>query len=79
MLVIEKAGLSYTVEVRQLAERRGPASRAQQLYVETAQSQAQREIAAAQQRAARLTAPKPPEGKPQKHARAQIRRFIGKD
>lgn len=77
-LQVQKGELSFDVEVMALSDRRGPAREAQQLYRETDASRAAREAAAAQRRAARLSAPTPPPGRPDKHARKRIRRLLGK-
>jgi ribosome-associated heat shock protein Hsp15 len=61
------------VVVKALAEQRGPAAVAQQLYEETAASRAQREAEAERRR---LTMPTPrPSGRPDKRSRRQIIRF----
>jgi ribosome-associated heat shock protein Hsp15 len=52
-LEIVRGGLRWTVVVRGLAERRGPASAAQELYEETPESQATREQQALERRLAR--------------------------
>jgi ribosome-associated heat shock protein Hsp15 len=52
-LEITRGTERWTVAVTQLAERRGPASAAQQLYSETADSFAQRELQALERRLAR--------------------------
>ena len=44
-LQIRTPGFEYTVRVAQLAERRGPATLAAQLYTETAESKRKREAA----------------------------------
>ena len=53
MVEVTRGTERWTVAVTQLAERRGPASVAQQLYSETADSFAQRELHALERRLAR--------------------------
>ncbi len=77
-LVIQKGDTRFEIEVLALSDQRGPAERARQLYLETRASQQAREDAAAQRRAARLSAPLPPAQRPDKHARQRIRRLLGK-
>jgi ribosome-associated heat shock protein Hsp15 len=52
-LEITKGSERWTVVVKGLADRRGPAAQAQQLYAETEQSRAQRERQALERRLAR--------------------------
>lgn len=63
---------TFEVEARALSDTRGPASVAQQLYAETAESRAKREAARAQ-RAAERAGYQAPETKPDKRARRLIR------
>ncbi|MCG6116618.1 MAG: RNA-binding protein [Aquimonas sp.] len=71
-LCIERAGERHEIEVLGLADARGPATVAQALYSESADSKARRlELAA--QRAAERAGYQPPEGKPNKKARRLIR------
>lgn len=77
-LNITRGEEEFDIEVLGLAERRGPASEARQLYQESADSVARREARAAERRAARLSAPLPPQMRPDKHARQRIRRLLGK-
>jgi ribosome-associated heat shock protein Hsp15 len=53
MVEIRRGGLRWTVEVRALADRRGPASVAATLYSETPESRAAREHAAVERKLAR--------------------------
>jgi ribosome-associated heat shock protein Hsp15 len=76
-LTINRPPVEMTITVCGLAERRGPASMAQQLYQESEQSRRRREEAAAQQRIIRQAAPHPP-GRPDKKARRAIARFRGR-
>ncbi len=78
-LEIVKGPLRFVVEVVALSERRGPASEAQQLYRETAQSVAEREAAAEQRRLAALAGTTAPERRPEGKARRQLRRLRGKE
>jgi ribosome-associated heat shock protein Hsp15 len=64
--------------VRELDERRGPASRAQQLYQETAESAAARINATEQRRLEAASAPRMT-GRPDKHDRRRLRQLRGRD
>lgn len=75
---LSKAGQDWTVEVRALSEKRGPATEAQQLYRENEDSQKRRTEQAAQNRAEWLSRPQPPGHKPDKHERARLRRLLQK-
>ncbi len=77
-LQVKRGDELYLIEVLGLSERRGPAAQAQQLYQETESSRRKREEQAELRRAARLSAPRPPAMRPDKHARGQIRRMLGK-
>ncbi len=66
-----------TVVVRGLASRRGPASKARELYEETAESIERREREAEQRRLARLQRPVM-DHRPNKKERRQLRSFSGK-
>ena len=68
----------FEVEVVALSERRGPASEAQRLYAESAQSVAARLQQSEQRRLTGPAAPAP-ERRPDKRSRRQIRRFIGRE
>ena len=68
---------SLEIRVTGVADRRGSASDAQQLYQETEASQARRSAEAEQRRLASLQRPRPPT-KPNKQQRRKIRRFIEK-
>jgi ribosome-associated heat shock protein Hsp15 len=63
---------TFAIEVRGLSDQRGPASVAQALYAESAESQALRAEARAA-RAAERAGYQPPESKPDKRARRLIR------
>lgn len=63
---------TFEIEVRGLSDTRGPASVAQQLYVESEESRVRREQARAQ-RIAERTGYRAPEGRPDKRARRLIR------
>ena len=74
-LDIRIGDLTYTVTVAALSAQRGPAPQARLLYVETAQSVAQREAVAAQRQAA----PSPGaerKGRPTKRDARRIHRFV---
>lgn len=77
-LDIQRGPYRYTVVVKALSERRGPASEAVQLYDETAASVAQREALATKRRLAALATPQPAQ-RPDKKARRQIIRFIRRE
>lgn len=77
-LVIEKGDLRFEIAVLEVSEQRRPARVAQQLYRESEESRRQREQQSAQRRAQRLSAPLPPQTRPDKHARQRIRRLMGK-
>lgn len=77
-LRVEKSGMVFEFEVIALSDQRGPASVAQTLYQESAESKRQREVKSAERRAQRLSAPLPPQTRPDKHARQRIRRLLGK-
>ena len=57
VLEVTKGDVRLTLEVRALAERRGPASEAARLFEETAESRAVRETRAAERRATRAAEP----------------------
>lgn len=73
-LTVRKGPYEFDIEVLGLAERRGPAKEAEQLYRESAESRARRESLAEQRRVAAQSAPSPSR-RPDKKARRQIRRF----
>ncbi|MFO8023922.1 RNA-binding S4 domain-containing protein [Thiohalophilus sp.] len=74
---IRKQMLTFDIIVRELSPRRGPASEAQKLYEETAESVIRRESQqAARQEQARLN-PRP-KRKPDKQERRKIIRFVNK-
>jgi len=75
MLQIKRGEALFVVEVLALAEKRGSASIAQQLYQETAESVAQREHQTALRQLQTASAPKK---RPDKKARRQIVQFISK-
>lgn len=77
VVTIAKGALVWTVVVRALAERRGPAREAAQLYEETPESRQAREAAIAEQRLDRLARPMPGE-RPTKRDRRRLREFTGK-
>jgi len=68
----------HVVVVRALSERRGPASVAQTLYEETAESRALRERAAAQLKMSRPLAYEE-KGRPTKKDRRELARFIDRN
>ncbi|BCT93341.1 heat shock protein 15 [Lysobacter helvus] len=71
-LVVLRGEERFEVEVRGLADKRGPASIAQTLFVESEASRARRESERAT-RAAERAGYRAPEGKPDKRARRLIR------
>ncbi|MCK9531226.1 MAG: RNA-binding S4 domain-containing protein [Gammaproteobacteria bacterium] len=73
-LTIRKGVQVFVVHVREVSERRGSATVAQQLYEETADSRYKREAAAEQHRLAALLAPAP-QRRPDKRDRRRIMRF----
>ncbi len=73
-LEIRRGFEQLEVVVRALAEQRGPAPAAQQLYEETAASRARREAEAEQRRLGAALAPRP-SGRPDKRSRRRIIRF----
>ena len=75
---IRKGGERYIIVVRQLSEKRGPASAARLMYEETALSIAQRETRRAQARATGTSMPSPSR-RPNKQERRKIIRFTRKD
>ncbi|MGD8378512.1 MAG: S4 domain-containing protein [Gammaproteobacteria bacterium] len=77
-LRVSKGTVVWTVVVEHLSDRRGPASVAEQLYRETADSRSAREARAEERRTARAGAPRP-ERRPDKKSRRQIRRFTGRE
>lgn len=73
-LRVTKGAISFVVEVTGLSDKRGPASVAQKLYVETQASMARRQADAEARRLARLSTPQP-DRRPDKKQRRQLRRF----
>lgn len=76
-LEIRRGHERLEVEVLALSDRRGPASVAQALYRETAESLAARTAAAEQRRLAAVVSPESA-GRPDKRARRQWRRITGR-
>jgi len=70
-LQIERAGERYAIEVRELAEQRGPASAAQRLYSESEASIAAR-LAEREKRRFEAQGYQPPETRPNKRQRRLI-------
>jgi ribosome-associated heat shock protein Hsp15 len=75
-LVIHVAELEWTVNVRELSERRGPAEAARKLYSEAEASQARRQ-AAVQMRRLQPAPVREQRGRPTKRDRRLIHRFTG--
>ncbi|RJS94268.1 RNA-binding S4 domain-containing protein [Salinisphaera sp. Q1T1-3] len=73
-LRIVKAEQVFEIDVIDTASKRGPASQAQALYVETPDSVTRREQAAAERRAANLAMPRPT-ARPDRKSRRRLRRF----
>ncbi|MDY6979811.1 MAG: S4 domain-containing protein [Pseudomonadota bacterium] len=76
-LFIRKQMLTFDIIVRELSQRRGSASVAQQLYEETPDSVARRESQQAAQREQARLNPRP-KHKPDKRERRKILRFVNK-
>lgn len=76
-LSISRGTEHLEILVRRLADRRGPATEAQALYEETAESRAAREVRTELRRHRALANPAP-EKRPDKKGRRQIIRFIRK-
>lgn len=74
-LRIVKEPWEFHVDVLDVTERRGPAREAEQLYRETDASAQARAEQAARRRAERLTAPRPPAGRPDRRDRRALRRM----
>lgn len=77
-LQIKRGLTEFTVIVRDLSERRGPATVARELYQETEESSSRREATAEQRRLERMTSIAPSR-KPDKRDRRKIRKFTRKD
>jgi ribosome-associated heat shock protein Hsp15 len=72
---VRKAGLAWTVEVTGIADRRGTATDAAQLYREGEDSRAARDDEVARRRAAAASAPQVP-GRPTKRDRRKLLDFL---
>jgi ribosome-associated heat shock protein Hsp15 len=72
---VRKAGLGWTVEVTGIADRRGTATDAAQLYREGEDSRAARDDEVARRRAAAASAPQVP-GRPTKRDRRKLLDFL---
>lgn len=77
-LTIRKGQEEFEVVVRELSQKRGPASVAQQLYEESEESRQQREELREQRRLQAAAAPHPSR-RPDKKGRRKIIRFINKN
>jgi ribosome-associated heat shock protein Hsp15 len=73
-----RGATTFDCAVRTIPVRRGPAPEAQQCYEETAASRTGRERFAERMRTAAVLSPRP-EGRPEKHARRELRRIRGRD
>jgi ribosome-associated heat shock protein Hsp15 len=76
-LTVRKGQEEFRIIVRELSERRGPATVAQQLYQESEESRRQREELREQRRLMAAAAPRPAK-RPDKKGRRKIIRFINK-
>ena len=74
-LAITRGHDDYTIVVKALSDRRGPAREAVLLYEETAESQAQRQQRAEQRKLHSLAMPQLPPRRPNKKERRRIIRF----
>jgi ribosome-associated heat shock protein Hsp15 len=72
-----RGAIEFACHVVSLPSRRGPAREAVRAYAETAASQRRREEFAARMKVAAALTPRPRE-RPDKHARAQLRRLRGR-
>ena len=77
-LTMHIAELEWTVNVRELSERRGPAEAARQLYAESESSQASRQAAIEMRRLQKIPL-REDRGRPSKRDRRLIRRFTEGD
>jgi len=77
-LRIKRGTEEYTVNILALSSRRGPAKVAVTLYEETEQSLTQRQEAREQRKLVKAPAVRP-EGRPDKHDRRKIRKFLRKE
>jgi ribosome-associated heat shock protein Hsp15 len=77
-LTIRKGQEAFHIIVRELSAKRGPASVAQQLYEETAESRSRREALREQRRLQAAAEPRPAK-RPDKKGRRKIIRFINKN
>lgn len=78
VLIIRRGQDEYIVTVRELSDKRGPASVAQQLYEESEESRTERERRAEQRRLQAAAEPRPAK-RPDKKGRRQIIRFTHRD
>ncbi len=76
-ITVHKGPYEFMVTVQGVSAHRGPASEAQQLYLESDESKRRRAELAEQQRFASFTAPAP-EKRPDKRDRRRIIRFVDK-
>lgn len=73
-LSISKGYDLFEVDVQDVSDKRGPASQAEALYLETPESGERRRERAAERRAARVSVPRS-SSRPDKKQRRQLRRF----
>jgi ribosome-associated heat shock protein Hsp15 len=76
-ITFQRGTLEFECTVAALPPRRGPAREALQCYVESADSLARREAFARNMKLAAALAPRP-DGRPDKHERARLRRLRGR-
>ena len=74
-IVLRRAGLVWNIRVVAIAEKRGSAADAAQLYSERPESIAARELEAARRKAASMTTPTT-DGRPTKRDRRKLQAFL---
>jgi len=74
---IKKSGIQFTVLVKNLSDKRGSATQASELYIETEESIEQRELSSVQRKLNAMANPHPTR-KPDKRQRRQLRAWQDK-